>query len=76
MGNMVDKYLIHDVYFVVSNLSMISERVELKEILKYTVEAGRKEEREYEAEDIMDTIRYLIVNNKLRENNGNYDVII
>jgi len=73
---MVDKYLIHDVYFVVSNLAMISERVELKEIIRYTAEAGRKEEREYEAEDIMETIRYLIVNNRLRENDGNYEVII
>lgn len=73
---MVDKYLIHDIYFVVSNLAMISERVELKEIIKYTQEAGRKEEREYKTEDIIDTIRYLIVNNKLRENNGNYEVRI
>lgn len=53
-----DKYLIHDVYHVTKNLEIMEGVAELKKIIKYSIESGERNKKNYTEKDIKDCINY------------------
>jgi len=62
---MRDKYLIHTVYNVTRNLTLLNNHANKEDILKHTKIAGSNDGREYTENQIIKCINYLENNRKL-----------
>ena len=60
-----NRYLIHTVYKVTSNLSLLNEYATREDIVKHTMIAGNNDGREYTENQIINCINYLENNRKL-----------
>lgn len=70
----LDKYLVHDVYHVISNLEAIHGRAQKEEIIRNVLLMGERKDMIYTREQVEQVLRHFTVINMIAEHEGFYRV--